>query len=256
MPRSTVTSRMKLETKSPAPTTSMTASATSATTRAERTRCFIRPPVADRPPSRSDACRFGRDNCSAGITPQRRPVTTAAIAATRRTRKSRPTVASRGRSSGIEARSTLTPHSAMSSATASPAIDNTRLSTNKLRAMRHRLAPRAARTDISLDRFAALTSIRLATLAQAIRRTQPTAPRSNTIQFRVRPTVASCSGAAAQVLSSNQSGYFASRADVILSISRRTCSIVVPSFRRPTTRKLYVRPVWFRSRMRSLAVGA
>ena len=63
------------------------------------------------------------------------------------------------------------------------------------RTSRHRLAPSAARMPTSRSRALALASSRLATFAQAISRTIPTAPSSINIHVRVRePTMWSMSG--------------------------------------------------------------
>ena len=61
MPRSTLVNRTKLEMNSPAPTSSRTASVTSAITRPPRKRWRPIPAVADRPPSRSDCVTSVRD---------------------------------------------------------------------------------------------------------------------------------------------------------------------------------------------------
>ena len=60
--------------KSPAPTSSMTASATSATTSTLRSRCARPPAVVERPPSFSAPIRSGRADCSAGTMPKTMPV--------------------------------------------------------------------------------------------------------------------------------------------------------------------------------------
>ena len=58
-------------------------------------------------------------------------------------------------------------------------IDSSTLSTSSWRTMRQRVAPSETRTDISRARPAERASSRLATLAQAISRTKPTAPISD-----------------------------------------------------------------------------
>jgi hypothetical protein len=70
-----------------------------------------------------------------------------------------------------------------------PTLASTTLSTISSRAMRGRLAPRAARTAISLRRSTARASSRFATFAQAISRTTATAPVSITMAGRTFCTI-------------------------------------------------------------------
>ena len=53
------------------------------------------------------------------------------------------------------------------------------LSTSSCRTMRQRVAPSDTRTEISRERFAERASSRLATFAQAMSSTKPTAPISD-----------------------------------------------------------------------------
>ena len=57
-----------------------------------------------------------------------------------------------------------------------PIMESSTLSVRSCRTMRPRAAPMAARIAISRERPIARANSRLATLAQAISRTQPTAP--------------------------------------------------------------------------------
>ena len=104
--------------------------------------------------------------------------------------------------------------------------------------MRARLAPRAARTAISLRRASVRARTRLATLAQAISRTHPTAPSSTSSAGRTSPTRSSCSGmtAAPQPLSSV--GYWRRepRRDRV-HLRAGAARAPTPGFRRASTRK-------------------
>ena len=123
----------------------------------------------------------------------------------RRRRGSRPRAAS-----GFARNATisLTPAPATRSPSRPPASASRVVSAKSCRTMRARLAPRAARTAISLRRPSVRASTRLATFAQAISRTHPTAPSSTSSAGRTSPTRSSCSGmtAAPQPLSS--AGYW------------------------------------------------
>ena len=91
----------KLPMKSAAPTRSTTASATSTTTSALRSR--RRPdPAVPRAPSFNAVDRSGLDSCSAGTIPNSRPVTIAAAAAAVSTRRLTAIRETRGRLSGSE----------------------------------------------------------------------------------------------------------------------------------------------------------
>ena len=94
------------------------------------------------------------------------------------TRLSMPTSFRRGMFSGPNTRSTLTASSAINSPTKPPMSASSTLSVSSCRAIRSRLAPTAARIAISFCRTAARAISRLATLAQAINSTKPTAPNN------------------------------------------------------------------------------
>ena len=68
-----------------------------------------------------------------------------------------------------------------------PASETRMLSVSSCLSRRSRVAPRAVRTAISFERAAARASSRLATLAQAMRSTNPTAPRSTSSAGRTSP---------------------------------------------------------------------
>jgi hypothetical protein len=78
--------------------------------------------------------------------------------------------------------------------TAPPASDSTMLSVSNWRTMRLRLAPMAARTANSLRRVVERASSRLATFAQAISSTNPTAPNSTSRVEPTSPTITLVSG--------------------------------------------------------------
>ena len=180
----------KLPMKSDAPTRSTTASATSATTRAARTR--RRPRLV--PPPRvlavSAVESAGLDPCSAGPMPETSPVANAATAATASTRASMPIVATRARFSGKAVASTRTESQASARPTMVPATDTTRLSIRTRWTSRPRLAPSAARTAASRCCTEARASQRFATFAHAMSSTMATAARSMSIHNRVElPTM-------------------------------------------------------------------
>ena len=80
-----------------------------------------------------------------------------------------------------------------------PAPARTRLSVRSCRRIRPRPAPSAVRIAISLCRPVARARRRLATFAQAIRRTNATAPRRTVSAGREEPVICSASGAAPAV---------------------------------------------------------
>ncbi len=120
----------------------------------------------------------------------------------------------RGRSGGASATSAATPTRATSAPAIPAATASTTLSVRSWRTRRARPAPTAARTTISRPRAEARASSRLATLAQAMSRTKPTAPSRTKSVCRVSPTMASCRGVrrtplsrvAARVLGGEPSG--------------------------------------------------
>ncbi len=66
-------------------------------------------------------------------------------------------------------------------------IARMKLSINSWRTMRQRLAPSDTRTEISRERAAERARSRLATLAQAMSSTKPTAPMSERKMARIGP---------------------------------------------------------------------
>ena len=175
-PRSTEVSFWKLRIRRPAPTSSISASATSATIRVLRIRSEWRPEVAPRPPSRSTPTRLPPADCSAGIRPKATPVTSERSSAKPRTEASSRISTRRGMLPGWSASRTCTPPHASATPRAPPTSESSTLSVRSWATMRSRRAPIATRSASSRCRPAARPSSRLATLAQQIRSTSPTAP--------------------------------------------------------------------------------
>ena len=94
-------------------------------------------------------------------------------------------------SRSAEARS---PNDQASRPTPPPAAPSSRLSVISCRISRPRAAPSAARIASSRMRPDARASRRLATFAQAMSRTTPTAPSRMRSAWRTSPTIFSCSG--------------------------------------------------------------
>ena len=110
-----------------------------------------------------------------------------------------------------------------------PRTARKRLSVRNCRINRARLAPSAMRTAISLCRVAVRAVVRLATLAQAIRRTKPTAPNKIRSGRRVSPTTCSRrpTRPTPQPLSS---GACCTMRCAIVSISACACDRLTPGF--------------------------
>ena len=183
----------KLRIISPAQTRSTSASANSEPTRSMRRRERPGPSVEPRSPSRSDSPASRRDSCSAGRRPKAIPVKRDTPSAKANTRPSMPIVSTRGMLEGLSATSTRIPQAASPSPAAPPASASARLSVRNWRTSRERLAPSAVRTATSFWRAAARASSMWATLAQAIRRTNATAPSSTRSPGRTSPTTVSSS---------------------------------------------------------------
>ena len=176
--------RMKLLISRPAPASSATASASSATTNPLLTRRLRRPVIAPRPPSFRAPTSAPRVTWKAGILPNRRPVSIATSPANAATVASTRTSPRRGMPSGCRLTSASLPHQARSNPQMPPPSDSSTLSVSNCRISRPRPAPSAVRTASSLSRAAARASVRLATLMQAIKSTNPTAPRTSNSDIR------------------------------------------------------------------------
>ena len=91
-----------------------------------------------------------------------------------------------------------------------PVSESARLSVSSWRMIWKRPAPSAARVASSRFLAEARTSRRLATLAQAMRRTRPTAPSRTSRGCRVSPTIDSCRDAHCEaILWAESAGIFA-----------------------------------------------
>ena len=99
--------------------------------------------------------------------------------------------------------------------------------------MRQRLAPIAARMASSLWRTAARASSRLATLAQAISSTKPTAPSSTSRARRTSSTIDSFMGTTATLSEGSiHLGLALRKRSPTTFISARACASATPGLRR------------------------
>ena len=144
---------------------------------------LLRAPVPVRLPlSLMVSPRSDREACSAGIRPKSSPVPSDTPIVNSSTRQSSPTTLppspTRGRLAVFTASRARMPTTPRISPQAPPIAESSTLSVSSCAMMRPRPAPIAERIAISRRRPVARTSSRLATLAQAISSTRPTAPSS------------------------------------------------------------------------------
>lgn len=176
MPAGCDSTRTKLRSISPAPTSNSAASATSVPIRANRTQRFT--DTGERPPSRNLSPGSSPATCHAGMTPARIAVATHTPAVKSNTGKSSRarSVPTARNSGGVSVTSNCTAHHATTNPTRPPRKARTRLSVNVCRSSRARAAPTAARIAISRRRPAPRANSRFATFVQAInsRKTPPT----------------------------------------------------------------------------------
>ena len=168
--------------------------AISATTSELRIRLPRTLPLSDRPLSFSASLRLNRVACSAGTTPNSTPVRSDAPSVNSRTGTLMPTLLILGMPPGFRLTSSSRPHNASRDPSAPPTTASKTLSVRSWRATRHLPAPSAARIAISRSRAVVRASIRLATFAHAISKTNPTVPSSTSSAGRVLPTMRSYSG--------------------------------------------------------------
>ena len=119
---------------------------------------------------------------------------------------------------------------------APPRAASTRLSTSSCRAISARDAPSAVRTVISRWRAVPRASSRLATLAQAISSTKPTAPSSSQRELvvpRLRKLLRN--GSTLTVQPWFDAGYARAIRAAIAARLALACSTVTPSLSRPRT---------------------
>ena len=119
------------------------------------------------------------------------PVTIETASVKSRTYGSMPISVERGRLSGAAARTRLVPQRASSKPIAAAPRDSRTLSVNNWRTMRPRSAPSAVRMANSRLRAVERASSKLATLAQAMISTNPTAPTSSSSVDWMYPTMSS-----------------------------------------------------------------
>ena len=188
------TSREKLRTSKPAPTTTITARAISVMTSPLRKRSRPEPGVALLPPSLSERCTSAPANRSTGASPNSTPVRRVLPSVKRKTLRSKRTSSRRGRFSRPSAIRKSMPKPARNRPTTAPVPASTRLSVSICRLRRTRPAPIAVRTAISRPRSDIRAKRRLVTFAQAISSRSPVAPNKMNNGARVSPTTASCKG--------------------------------------------------------------
>ncbi len=160
---------------SPAPTSNISASATSPATSAPRYRAEI-PLDPDRPPCVKASFTLRRPASNAGASPKTIAVSSAIATVNASVHGSRCRSCRCAESTGASVSIARIPQYANSNPHAPAATLSRRLSVNICRINRQRVAPSASRTASSLRRPMARASIRFATLAQAINKTNPTAP--------------------------------------------------------------------------------
>ena len=144
--------------------------------------------------SLSAPIRSGLEAWSAGANPKMMPTSTVVKNVNAITRPSRLTCASRGTSGGLSAIKPWTAQRATNNPHEPPINARKVLSVSNCRISRQRLAPSAARVAISRCLVDARARRRLATVAQAISRTKPTAPNRTSNAGRTLPTMVSCNG--------------------------------------------------------------
>ena len=221
----------------PAPINNTSDSATSHTISKRR----VPTPIALllRPPSLSASLRSDRPARTAGSVPASMPVSIDTPTANSSTRPSIEISSALGTwlASSVEADVSV-PY-ASRSPSAPPAPASSKASVNSCRNTRPRPAPSAERIAISLRRLRARVNSRLPTLAQAMRRTNPTAPSRMRSIVRLLPTISSCIGmtTASQPRPSVWGNSRASRAE-IASISACACASSTSRFRRATPYRL------------------
>ena len=231
-PASTRSRRYMLFIKSPAPVSSMSASATSPTTSALVRR--RRPPAAPGEVSLSDSRRSIDDPWSAGSKPNSTPVKSETSSVNASTWPSTLTSRMRGSSSWPSELSASVAQKASKRPAAPPSAASRTLSVRSWRRMRPRLAPSAARMAISRRRAAARTNKRFARFAQAMSSTNPTAPSSTTTARRTPPTIES-SRRCRSIVSPRDSANWSAICRAMPVSSRRACCSVTERRSLPTT---------------------
>jgi hypothetical protein len=241
-PGRTFCSARKLRISSPAPTSSTTDSATSATMRNSRILCRPGPPAPRKPPWRA-ACGSAAAERSAGTSAKTTTVASVTPRAKPSTDPSTAISANLGRLAGRSVRSTAIAQNVSVSPSPPAAAARIPASVSTCRSMAPRLAPSAARRANSPSRAVARVSSRLATLAQAMSSTSATAPMSSSSAGRACLTTSWCSGTTRmRRLEPACTGCSARSWAASPSISAWAWAQVRPSASRPKT----VNPVKFR----------
>ncbi len=232
-PTGTCVSLVKLCSSRPAPTSSISVSATSAITSgpAAPRRDVARGPA---PLSASTgACRPRKDD---GTSPKTTPATSDTTSENASARPFTAISEPRGSPSSAE-RAKPTPQNASSTPARPPASASRTLSLTSHRVRSRRLAPSATRIAASCARPAARTRSRLATFAQATSSTSPTAPINTSSGDLVLPTVRSRTGTSRRLASGSASvlvGCARAYACAMASTSPCACSTRAPGRRRAT----------------------
>ena len=223
----------KLFTSSPAPITSITATAISVTTRSERPRNRALPSLPDRPPSRNELPRFTRAARRAGTAPKTRPVTIESSSANAITVAFTPSSSARGMLVGAIAPSSRTPAHASSRPSAPPPNESSKLSVSDVWSILALDAPSAVRTAISRSLASARVSSRFATFEELSSRRSPTAPSRMNSATRTPPFTSSASPTA-NALKCALTGHWPSSVQRFATTcrSRVTCATVTPGLSR------------------------
>ncbi len=243
-PGSTCPSAIAVRIRRAEPIRRVRASATSLTTRIDLVLFWRNPPLPVRPAlSLSVPAKSVPELWRAGISPKSRPVPTETARVKLKTRQSsgtsEPFSPIRGRFAVLTARSTRMPTVPSSKPSPPPTRASTTLSVRTWRAMRQREPPSAVRMATSRLRLVARTRSRLATLAQAISSTKPTAPTSTSSDWRTRRTSTSPSRSTSNpfLASPSAPGNWLSKTAREACTRARACGRVTPGFSRPATRK-------------------
>ena len=217
----------------PAPTSSTSARATSATTSAPSTR-----PAKGLPVLPDDSCiwlRRSRAARRAGRIPKSSATATEISVVKASTPPSSVNWSMRGSWLSGSARSSRSPPTATASPSAPPAAASSTASARIGRATSQRPAPSAPRTAISLRRVDNRASSRFAMLAQTMSSRKPTAPMSTTSAGREAATSCSCAATTRALQSALLSGYAAARRRASTCTSSCAAVGLAPSARRATT---------------------
>ena len=234
-PGSTPARRRTLTMSRAAPTSSTSASEIWVTTSPARKRLRRRLPLLPFPSPRNDSAGSFAAATSAGASPKANPTTTETRNVNPRTRPSIEISLSRGMPRGLRASSASTDQVATRRPRTPPRTANRTASASTCRTRRHRVAPRAARTATSRCRVAARARKRLATLAQAMRSTNPTAPHRSRSAGLIEPTASVVIPTTVTPRPVFWSGYSTASARATVLSSCWAPSIVAEGVSRPTT---------------------